>query len=451
VGIDSLVRGHGEGAAPAPEEGQGGRRLGNQAARPGVLLDRDGVLNRVALGRDGKTHPPASVAEVEILPGVPEALALLRAHGYVLVGVSNQPDIARGAQSREKVDAINRFLLDRLSLEDILVCPHDDSDDCPCRKPRPGLLFEAARRFDLDLAESYMVGDRGSDIEAGRAAGCLTALLADAYNPATSPRPDVRAHDLLDAARQIAARTERKDRMSAVTPLERLDVKIFADGADIAGVRDMAERPWIRGFTTNPTLMHKQGIRDYCAFAREVLKVVRDRPISFEVFSDEFDEMERQAREIASWAPNVTVKIPVTNTRGESSASLIRSLRDAGVAQNVTAILTLDQVREVSAALAGGAPSCVSVFAGRIADTGVDPIPTMSQALRLLAPGQELIWASPRELLNVFQAAAIGCHIITLTGDLLRKAHLVGKDLRELSLETVKMFHDDAHAAGFSL
>jgi transaldolase len=296
-----------------------------------------------------------------------------------------------------------------------------------------------------------MVGDRWSDIEAGRAAGCLTVLLGDPYNSAHPHRPDVMAVDLLDAARQIAARTVRKDPMSTVTPLERLGVKIFADGADIAGIRDMAQRPWIRGFTTNPTLMHKQGIRDYRAFAREALEVVRDRPISFEVFSDEFDEMERQAREIASWAKNVYVKIPVTNTRGDSSANLVHSLSAAGVQLNVTALLTLDQVREMSAALAGGAPSCISVFAGRIADTGVDPIPVMAAALRLLAPGQELIWASPRELLNVFHAAAVGCHIITVTGDLLRKAHLVGKDLGELSLETVRMFHDDARAAGFSL
>lgn len=176
-------------------------------ARRGVLLDRDGVLNRVFPGGDDKTHPPANVGEVEILPGVSEALALLRTHDFVLVGVSNQPDISRGKQNRAEVDAINRHLLERLPLEDILVCPHDDPDDCPCRKPRPGLLFAAARRFGLDLEHSCMVGDRCSDIEAGLAAGCLTALLGDPYNGRPPCRPDLLAVDLLDAARQIVART----------------------------------------------------------------------------------------------------------------------------------------------------------------------------------------------------------------------------------------------------
>ena len=235
--------------------------------------------------------------------------------------------------------------------------------------------------------------------------------------------------------------------------LDMLSVKIFADGADKGGMLEMAKLPYIAGFTTNPTLMRKAGIADYAAFARDVLTELHDRPISFEVFSDEFREMERQAHEIASWGPNVYVKVPVTNTRQEPACALIRSLAAAGVQLNVTALMTLGQVREVAAALAGGPPAFVSVFAGRIADTGRDPMPLMAAAVELLRPhpNQQLIWASPRELLNLFHADAVGCHVITMTNDLLKKLPLVGKDLTEYSLDTVKMFHTDAAQAGFRL
>lgn len=235
--------------------------------------------------------------------------------------------------------------------------------------------------------------------------------------------------------------------------VEQLSVKIFADGADLPGMLELYRKPYIKGFTTNPTLMRKAGIGDYRGFAREVLGAIPDRPISFEVFSDEFGEMERQAREIASWGDNVYVKIPVTNTRGESAGPLVRRLAHAGVKLNVTALLPLEQVREIVDCVAGGAPACISVFAGRMADTGVDPVPMMTEAVRLLraAPNAELIWASPRELLNIFQADAIGCHIITVTHDILKKLSLVGRDLSEYSLDTVKMFHTDAAQAGFSL
>jgi len=238
-----------------------------------------------------------------------------------------------------------------------------------------------------------------------------------------------------------------------VRKIEDLRIKLFADGADKAGMLEMARLPYVRGFTTNPTLMRKAGVVDYQAFAREVLREIADRPISFEVFSDEFSEMERQARLIAAWGPNVYVKIPVTNTRREPAYGLIRRLSEAGIKLNVTAILTLEQVREVGAALAGPTPSVVSVFAGRIADTGRDPVPLMAAAVELLRPypREELLWASPRELLNVFQADAVGCHIITATNDVLKKLALVGKDLAEYSLDTVKMFHDDARQAGYSL
>lgn len=234
---------------------------------------------------------------------------------------------------------------------------------------------------------------------------------------------------------------------------DQLQVKIFADGADKAGMLEMYSKPYIKGFTTNPTLMRKVGISDYRAFAKDILQTIPDRPISFEVFSDEFPEMERQAMEIAGWGENVYVKIPVTNTRRESSWDLVRRLSIAKVKVNLTALMTLDQVYSAVTSVAVDTPSCISVFAGRIADTGFDPVPMMSAAVQMLKlrPKAELIWASPREVLNVFQANAIGCHIITVTNDLLKKLNLFGYDLDEYSLDTVKMFHKDAKDAGFML
>jgi transaldolase len=238
-----------------------------------------------------------------------------------------------------------------------------------------------------------------------------------------------------------------------MTALGDLKVKIFADGADKAGMLQMYRRPYIKGFTTNPTLMRKAGVKDFEAFARDILQSIPDRPISVEVFADEFEEMERQAAQIARWGPNVYVKIPVTTTRGESSAPLLRRLAARGIKINVTAMLTVEQVRTVCAALDGGPPAYVSIFAGRIADTGRSPIPIMRKALRVLGayPNVELIWASPRELLNIFEADTIGCHVITVTNDILAKLALVGKDLDEYSLETVKMFNTDAVKAGYAI
>lgn len=235
--------------------------------------------------------------------------------------------------------------------------------------------------------------------------------------------------------------------------ISTLKTKLFADGADKQSMLDMYRNPMIQGFTTNPTLMRKAGITDYKAFALDILSVIKDRPISFEVFSDDFDEMHQQALEIAHWGENVYVKIPVTNTQGTSACSLIKQLAEAGVKQNVTALMTLDQVQKVTAALMHGPSSYVSVFAGRIADTGRDPMDIMKAAVECLEPHPqlELIWASPRELLNIFQANQIGCHIITATHDILKKLELVGKDLHAFSLETVKMFRDDAIKAGFTL
>ncbi|TAK71672.1 MAG: transaldolase [Betaproteobacteria bacterium] len=235
--------------------------------------------------------------------------------------------------------------------------------------------------------------------------------------------------------------------------LGKLKIKIFADGADKAGLLANYRNPLIKGFTTNPTLMRKSGISDYEGFARDILSEITDRPISLEVFSDEFDDMERQALKINGWGENVYVKIPVTNTRGESAAALLAKLSAKGVKLNVTAIMTLEQVREVSEVLADAPPCYISVFAGRIADTGRDPTPLVRDALALMAsrPQQEMIWASPREVLNVVQADELGCHIITVTNDLIAKLRGLGKDLSQFSLETVKMFYDDAVAAGFKL
>jgi len=232
-----------------------------------------------------------------------------------------------------------------------------------------------------------------------------------------------------------------------------LKVKLFADGADRAGILRMYANPLIRGFTTNPTLMRKAGVTDYEAFAKDILNAVVDRPISFEVFADEFAEMERQALKISAWGENVYTKIPVTNTRRQKSLDLVCRLARRGVKLNVTALMTLEQVKEVAAALAGGPPAYISMFAGRIADTGRDPMPIMAEAVDILRPypNLELIWASPRELLNIFQADSVGCHVITATHDLLHKMELVGKDLGEFSLETVEMFHRDAAQAGYEL
>ncbi len=235
--------------------------------------------------------------------------------------------------------------------------------------------------------------------------------------------------------------------------MDNLKVKIYADGADRDGMLEMYAKPYIQGFTTNPTLMKKVGITDYKAFAHEILQAIPDRPISFEVFADEFTDMERQALEIKTWGENVYVKIPVSNTRQEMAYDLIERLSGAGVRLNVTAILTLEQVQNVADAIKDGPDSIVSVFAGRIADTGLDPVPVMQKALTLLevAPKAELLWASPREVLNIYQADNIGCHIITATNDLIRKLALGGKDLAEYSLETVQMFYDDAQSAGYTL
>jgi transaldolase len=232
-----------------------------------------------------------------------------------------------------------------------------------------------------------------------------------------------------------------------------LRVKLFQDGAELSPMIAAKKGGLVSGFTTNPTLMRRAGVTDYKAFAVKAIAAIPDLPISFEVFSDDFDTMEREAREIASWGGNTYVKIPITNTKGESSHPLISKLSKEKFSLNITAILTLDQVSEVATAVDRSARSVVSVFAGRIADTGVDPVKMMNLAAQILKPlpNAELLWASPREVLNVIQAQDCGCHIITATPDIIAKVPLLGKDLKQYSLETVKMFHEDASAAGFKL
>lgn len=235
--------------------------------------------------------------------------------------------------------------------------------------------------------------------------------------------------------------------------VDQLKVKIFADGAEKKAMLEMYKLPHVKGFTTNPSLMRKVGIDDYEAFAKDILSVIPDRSISFEIFADEFDEMERQARKITTWGKNVSVKIPITNTKKQSAIPLVKKLSQDGIALNVTAMFTLEQVQDVVDAVKGGAHCFVSVFAGRIADTGVDPVPMMAESVKRLkaAPNTELIWASPRELLNIFQADDIGCHVITVTSDIIKKLSLVGKDMNEYSLDTVKAFYDDGKAAGYKI
>lgn len=414
--------------------------------RRAVFLDRDGVINKAFL-KQGCPHPPSSCADLEILPGVPESLSLLRKKGFLLIVVTNQPDVARGTMSQEIVEAINQELQQSLGFDAILNCFHDDQDKCLCRKPQPGLLKKAAQALSIDLAKSYMVGDRWKDIEAGKSAGCKTFFIDYGYQEKQPVHFDHRVKSLLEAAKIILKETEK------MKSINHLKVKIFADGADKTGMIEMYSKPFIKGLTTNPTLMKAAGITDYKVFAQDILKTISSKPISFEVFSDDFKDMERQALEIASWGPNVYVKIPVTNTKQQPTYDLVNHLSTQGVKVNVTAIMTLAQTRNVVAALAPQTPSYVSIFAGRIADTGKDPLPLMAAAVELLRinPQAELIWASPREFLNIFQAETIGCHIITITNDLLKRLTLFNKNLDEYSLETVKMFYNDAKAAGFAL
>ena len=325
------------------------------------------------------------------------------------------------------------------------------------RKPETGMLVDAAAALGLDLTRSWMIGDRWRDIDCGHRAGVRTVFIDLGY------REELRHQSPHFTVKSIGDRRgycpcPTTGRCEALLPpmptLSDLKIQIYADGADTAGILELYAKPYIKGLTTNPSLMNKAGIKDYEAFARDILQTVTAKPISLEVFADEFPEMKRQALKIAGWGPNVYVKIPITNTRAESSVPLIRELTAEGVKLNLTALLTLEQVRAVAAVLNPQVPVVVSLFAGRIADTGVDPMPLMRESRKILAgqPRAELLWASVREVLNILQAEQCGCDIVTVTHDVLAKAaKLLGRDLTDLSLDTVKMFANDAAAAGFKL
>jgi transaldolase len=348
---------------------------------------------------------------------------------------------------------LNDSLCRLLGLDDVRVCWHDDGDRCACRKPRPGLLFAAAADLGLDLSRSFMIGDRWRDVGAGRRAGCRTVLV-DQLEEGRELEPDHRSASLLDAVGWIlSGAVDAHASEGRTIDLSALRVRLYSDSGDLDELRAAAADPHIAGFTTNPTLMRKAGVSDYEEFAREALLVVGRRPISFEVFADDLAEMREQAIEIASWGPNVDVKIPIVDSKGAPSDGLLRQLVSAGVNLNVTAVMTLEQVSRASAALEGASRAIVSVFAGRYADTGRDPVPMMREAAAIAHAhaGIELLWASPREFLNVLHAEQAGCDIITISSDLRAKLRLVGKDLDEYSLETVRMFHDDAIRAGYRL
>ena len=419
-----------------------------------VFLDRDGVLNRNDVC-NGRPYAPTTLSDFEFLPDVHQALQRLDAAGALLVVATNQPDMGEGKVPQCVVEAMHDRILSETPVTDIRVCYHTDRDECDCRKPKPGMLLAAAAEHNIDLSRSYMVGDRWRDVSAGIAAGCKTILIDYQYDESGPNSSDITVTSLLEAAEVILKDHQQPstEGMPAMTPVSELNVEIFADGADIDGISMMAANPLIKGFTTNPTLMRRAGISDYEAFAREVLEVVTDLPVSFEVFADDFEEMANQALEISSWGANVNVKIPITNTKGESSADLVEKLSKSGVSVNVTALMELSQVETIAARLEPDVPAFVSVFAGRIADTGLDPIPVMADAVRCLRdkPAARLIWASPRELLNIFHAEQCGCHIITVTNDVLAKLPMIGKNLAEYSLETVKMFYSDAQSAGYSI
>ena len=430
-----------------------------------IFLDRDGVLNALVRYSDAPPESPRVAADLHLLPGVALACRQLRQAGWLLVLVSNQPNAAKGKSTLAELGEVHTALVAQLGaqgawLDGAFYCHHHPdgvvaawTGPCPCRKPQPGLLLRAAAQHDLDLGQCWLVGDQDTDTQAGRAAGCLTASVQqpDSAHKRGHLPADVACADLAGFARGLLSGTlQAAEEPSRMPPLR---IQIYSDGADIAEMLAARASGQVQGFTTNPTLMRKAGLTDYLAFARAALAAIPDLPISLEVFADDFDEMERQARLLAALGANVFVKIPITNTLGDSAVPLVRRLSADGIQLNVTAILTLVQVEAVAAALNPQVPAIVSVFAGRIADTGVDPVPIMTQSLGLLSglPRAQLLWASPREVLNVVQADQCGCHIITITPDLQKKLVLVGKSLEAMSLDTVQMFRRDALAAGYRL
>lgn len=419
---------------------------------PAVFLDRDGVIV-VPEMRDGRSYAPRRLEDFALYPDAAAALGRLKDAGYLLVVVTNQPDVGKGLVSRETVDLMHGRMLQTLPVDQIEACFHTQTQDCACRKPKAGMLLKAAQDLKIDLARSIMVGDRASDVAAGEAAGCATVFIDLDYT--SEPKPQSQNHtvrSIAEAADVILGKTSTRGR-APMSPVQDFKVKVFADGADLNGIIEMSKNPLIKGFTTNPTLMRKAGVTDYEAFAHKLLEVVTELPVSFEVFADDFAGMIAQGRRIASWGKNVNVKVPVTNTKGEFTGPVIKALSAEGVVLNVTAIFTVEQVKAIAEVLNPAVASIISVFAGRIADTGLDPIPHMKackEALRS-CPKAELLWASPREVLNIFQANDMGCDIITCTNDMIAKLQLAGKDLAEYSRETVQMFYKDATASAYSI
>ncbi len=422
-----------------------------------VVLDRDGVLNHTVFHNEAEPRDsPLRPEDVKIIDRVPELLKRLEDAGFELAVASNQPSAAKGKCTREALEATHQRVLELLRVAGArvprsYVCYHRAEEGCTCRKPRTGMLEAALRDTPGSSPRtSWMVGDRATDVLAGSALGFSTAYLG----------PGFFGDGELLAERGVRPFFAGKDLEHFVESLlggafAMSAIKLFSDGADLASLAAAAKHPRISGFTTNPTLMRKSGVSDYLEFVKGALAAVGQKPISFEVFADDPYGMARQARTLAELGPNVYVKIPVTNTHGDSTADLIRELsRTDGVRINVTAVCTLAQVRTVTQALSGGAPSVISLFAGRIADTGRDPMPVVKAAREVAdASGAsiEILWASPRELFNVVQAEQAGAHIITVPPDLLKKLELLGKDLDEFSLETVRMFHTDATSAGYTL
>lgn len=340
-----------------------------------MFLDRDGVLNESVVV-DGLPRSPPGPEGVRISPEVVEACRLLRSAGLLLICVTNQPEVARGTLSRESLNATNEAVQRQLGLDALLVCVHDDGDGCDCRKPLPGLLIRASKMLNVDLTRSVMIGDRWRDVEAGRRAGCATIFVDGGYAEPPPRQPDAVVSGLAEAVPFILRVTGKDvgpDAETSKVDVNSLRVDIFADGADRNGIVELAAQPWIKGITTNPTLMRAAGVRDYEAFARDVIAVVHHIPISFEVIADDFAEMERQALRISQWGDNVYVKIPVTDTKRMASNSVIRNLAQSGVKLNITALFTAKQVRTVSELLVDGPPSFLSVFAGRIAEVGGTP------------------------------------------------------------------------------
>jgi transaldolase len=412
-----------------------------------VFLDRDGVLN-VPVIKNGKPYPPAVVEEFRLIAGVEEATEALVKAGFLLIVITNQPDPLRGTQRKETVEEMHALLKQWLPIHDILTAWDEHSPDY---KPGIGLIEEAVRKYNIDLKQSFFVGDRWRDVECGKRAGCFTILVDNKCQEPLTSEPDLYCANLLEAARSIYCNPTIKGKSMMTT--KDFKIKIFADGAEVSVMKKMTANPLIKGFTTNPTLMRKAGVTNYEDFARLVVSEFKNYPISLEVFADTLPAMEQQAQKLASLGDNVYVKIPVTNTKGLSTAPLIHKLSSEGIKVNITAVMLLSQVEEMTDALQEGVPSYISIFAGRIADTGIDPVPLMQKSLATIQKKSsiELLWASPRELLNVIQADQIGCHIITATTDILAKLTLIGKDLTEYSLDTVKMFYQDALAADYNI